>query len=346
MRVKMNKKNKHIQYSTADIRRYLEGKLSPEQMHLMEKAALNDPFLADALEGMEKNKAVDIEDELGELKRRLRETAEKHKQKNRQMWWKAAAVLLVILSGIAITVNLNEKPQHENALITKKEDFTDSGRNDAIVLATPAMKDSPSAVFAVPERELTKKRNEKPEKTFSDSKIIPAPLPQDKDVAASVPSKPDHLAKSDQQTAVKQSSEQLQSRAEGTEISGAESEAAEINADGKLDEVVVAGYGRQKKAANVTKQGKKKERIAPVGGWEAFDSYINLNKRISTADSLKNHIQEVSFVIDKEGRPGDIKIRRSISPAHDADAIRLLQEGPEWEILKGKKRKVTMRILF
>ena len=44
--------NNNIQnYSAADIERYHKGQLTPEEMHAMEKAALDDPFLADAIEG-------------------------------------------------------------------------------------------------------------------------------------------------------------------------------------------------------------------------------------------------------------------------------------------------------
>ena len=34
-----------------DIERYRKGELTPSEMHALEKKALSDPFLADALEG-------------------------------------------------------------------------------------------------------------------------------------------------------------------------------------------------------------------------------------------------------------------------------------------------------
>ena len=36
-----------------DIERYLSGKMTPAEQHAIEKKALSDPFLADALEGAE-----------------------------------------------------------------------------------------------------------------------------------------------------------------------------------------------------------------------------------------------------------------------------------------------------
>jgi hypothetical protein len=47
----MAEQNTHINYSAEDIERYLKGKMSAKEMHDMEKAALQDPFLADAIEG-------------------------------------------------------------------------------------------------------------------------------------------------------------------------------------------------------------------------------------------------------------------------------------------------------
>ena len=38
-------------FTAGDIERYYSGKMSPIEMHQLEKAAMEDPFLADALEG-------------------------------------------------------------------------------------------------------------------------------------------------------------------------------------------------------------------------------------------------------------------------------------------------------
>jgi hypothetical protein len=50
----MSDHKEHIShYTAADLQRYVQGKLSAREMHAMEKAALDDPFLADAMEGMQ-----------------------------------------------------------------------------------------------------------------------------------------------------------------------------------------------------------------------------------------------------------------------------------------------------
>lgn len=65
----------NIQTFTAfDIEKYHKGLLSPKERHALEKAALDDPFLADALEGYTAN--VNVAADLAELQKRLQEKTE------------------------------------------------------------------------------------------------------------------------------------------------------------------------------------------------------------------------------------------------------------------------------
>ena len=92
---------KKYDYSASDIERYHKGLLSPKEMHDLEKAALDDPFLADALEGYgisSANPAKDISD----LKKRLEERITATKvipittAKRSVQWWKVAAAVVII----------------------------------------------------------------------------------------------------------------------------------------------------------------------------------------------------------------------------------------------------------
>lgn len=47
----MNTNKNHTTYTAADIEKYLSGEMSPADRHALEKAALDDPFLSEALEG-------------------------------------------------------------------------------------------------------------------------------------------------------------------------------------------------------------------------------------------------------------------------------------------------------
>jgi hypothetical protein len=93
-------------YTAFDIEKYHKGLLSPKEMHDLEKAALDDPFLADALEGYAVpgiNAAADI----AELKKRLSERTEEDRKvipmaassKTSFPWIRAAAMVILVLGA-------------------------------------------------------------------------------------------------------------------------------------------------------------------------------------------------------------------------------------------------------
>jgi hypothetical protein len=92
----------HITYSSADIEKYLKGELTPTERHQLEKASLDDPFLADALEGYS-NTPVNIQADLNELSRRLKKEEQQAKvvpmvtaSRTGFPWLRAAVMIAVI----------------------------------------------------------------------------------------------------------------------------------------------------------------------------------------------------------------------------------------------------------
>src|SRR5258705_10049101 len=92
-------KEKNKTYTAKDFARYYAGTMPNNEMHALEKAALEDPFLEDALEGY--IHAPTAESDIAELQARLTE-----KQKNKKVffissfaqskWWRMAALFIVI----------------------------------------------------------------------------------------------------------------------------------------------------------------------------------------------------------------------------------------------------------
>jgi hypothetical protein len=70
---KMQEEKNNNKYTTEFIRKYLDGELSDQDMQALEKAALEDPFLADAMEGFEESRkhAISFEAGIAYLKTRL-----------------------------------------------------------------------------------------------------------------------------------------------------------------------------------------------------------------------------------------------------------------------------------
>ena len=121
----MSDKEKNIIYTARDIEQYLAGNLSPLQMHAMEKAALDDPFLAEALEGYEavqnkewNNQLVALREEITN-KGKVAKVIPLHKSKSN--WWKVAAAVIIIGGGATLTFlfNNNKKEDTDKAQIAQ-----------------------------------------------------------------------------------------------------------------------------------------------------------------------------------------------------------------------------------
>lgn len=82
-----------------DIDRYLKDEMTPAERHAFEKKALNDPFLADALEGHEPLSAEQREQDLASLERKIQAAS----ARNRSGWF----FPLRIAAGIAVLMGVS-----------------------------------------------------------------------------------------------------------------------------------------------------------------------------------------------------------------------------------------------
>jgi hypothetical protein len=110
----MNADNSNNKPCTAkDIQNYLEGKLTPLQMNAMEKAALDDPFLAEAMEGYEALPTANWQSSYVALQQNFQKQTSQAKvvalKKVNNNWLKAAAAVLLIGTTIAISYTLYNK---------------------------------------------------------------------------------------------------------------------------------------------------------------------------------------------------------------------------------------------
>ncbi len=95
----MNSNTNSKQFSAEDIQKYLTGSLSPLQMNAMEKAALEDAFLAEAMEGYAGADDKNWQNQLDGLKQQFAQQSQAKvvtlRRPNRN-WMKAAAAVLLI----------------------------------------------------------------------------------------------------------------------------------------------------------------------------------------------------------------------------------------------------------
>jgi hypothetical protein len=126
--------NKHIIYRAEDIHQYLTGKLSAAEMHAIEKAALTDPLLAEAIEGFHETASFKNEKEFAHLQKELDQLKKKigNRHTGFNSWWKMAAIVVFFVGSFITYRAIIHTPAKE-------------GQNIAIIQPikkTPLIKDA------------------------------------------------------------------------------------------------------------------------------------------------------------------------------------------------------------
>ena len=120
-----------------------------------------------------------------------------------------------------------------------------------------------------------------------------------------------------------------------------------------FEEVVEVGQGKypSQKVISKTRQGPLDrtvdvQDVEPVPGWLGFEEYVSKNKRPPSGSPILSGEVVVTFFVNKKGELSGFKIAKSLSRAHDEEAIRLIKEGPAWKLLEGRRAKGTVVIRF
>lgn len=280
------------------IRAYLEGKLDHEDMHRLEKQALSDPFLWEALEGYRHTSNPGAE--LSILQRQLHERIV-HLQENKKVFdftWQrlsvaASASVLFITAGILFWMNVNRsgpiaEKQVQVALIDrdslKTEIHGSSGRPIIREKEYPVSSDETRiAAYQSP----SGARNEPEVNTLPPS------------------------AKSEANSA-------------GTSL--------QTNKLRILEQEPVGGVLSSSEGISAPEQA-----VQPVPGWDIYRKYLEDNIRKPANDPKVSGSVLLSFELDGKGKPVNLHILKGLTEACDAEAVRLIKDGPSWKTRVGSK---------
>lgn len=280
------------------IRAYLEGKLDHEEMHRLEKQALNDPFLWEALEGYTHTSNPGTE--LSILQRQLHERIV-HLQENKKVFdftWQrlsvaASASVLFITAGILFWMNVNRS----GALTEKQVQVALIDRDS---LKTEINGSSSTAVI-----------REKKYPVSSDETRITA-----------------YQSHSDanNESEVNNSSSKEESRISSARTSIPATK-LRIQEQRSVSRSIASSEG-----INASEQA-----VQPVPGWDIYRKYLEDNIRKPATDPNISGSVLLSFELDDNGKPVNLHILKGLTEACDAEAIRLIKEGPAWKTRAGSK---------
>lgn len=142
----MEEKVSNIKYTAADIEKYWKGQLNTSEMHLLEKAAMDDPFLADALEGYQHSSHPS--DEVENLHRKLDERISKKaivlNLKTKKYTWLRVAAAIIIITGIGLLLQQQVFIHSNNNKMANIEKQNSTETNSKPI--QPATTDTPDTI--------------------------------------------------------------------------------------------------------------------------------------------------------------------------------------------------------
>lgn len=350
---------------------YLQGLRKGKEAHRLEKEAMQDPFLADAMEGYDGTKENPIH-RIEALRKQV-SARSAPKNQHRAIGWSIAACLLL---GVGVsTFFLSQKeslPEGEDTRIAREQSPLAAPVAETI---TPQ-----PAIEATQQREVAENKKEAPQlvaaqpmaeeiRIVEENRVVKdSSLRKATTASLLADSRKVHGKVIDQHgepiigasVVVKGTNRGTISDVDGRFALDLDAEKELVvnyigyesitlpadttknlliamNDDRQtLDEVVVVGYGSQKRQSMTGAVAALKipGKPQPTIGWKAFRKYLKENlSRPTDAECARVKGKVVlTFGVSKEGRPEDITVKESLCPSADVEAILLIEGGPDWTV--------------
>ena len=372
---------------------YIRGARKGKEAHRLEKEAMRDPFLADALEGYSRV-GNGADEQIEELRLRIRARAVR--KRNHAVVWSIAASLLI---GVCIGSYFlfQEKPLSDEARMAmeqavhpkplsvyeeeKKDELAEAVIKDSAGPSKKLISESKKKKMLAPSSEVPQIMTQELMEEALEATIDDEPSAMDKKMVmrASVANDSSFNAKvavvgkvrgkvtdpsgeplvgatvrvkGTNQGTISDENGDFTLKTDGNrELSvdyiGYESVVLPVDTtkdlliamnvdDATLDEVVVVGYGSQPKSSvtGAIMSLKMSGTPQPSIGRKAFRRYLKENLVHPSDKECARAKGKVilTFRVDKDGRPESISVKKGLCASADKEAIRLIEEGPDWTI--------------
>ncbi|HJH45480.1 carboxypeptidase-like regulatory domain-containing protein [Bacteroides fragilis] len=372
---------------------YIRGARKGKEAHRLEKEAMRDPFLADALEGYS-CVGNGADEQIEELRRRIRARAVR--KRNHAVVWSIAASLLI---GVCIGSYFlfQEKPLSDEARMAmeqavhpkplsvyeeeKKDELAEVVIKDSAGPSKKLISENKKKKMLAPSSEVPQVMTQELMEEALEATIDDEPSAMDKKMVmrASVANDSSFNAKvavvgkvrgkvtdpsgeplvgatvrvkGTNQGTISDENGDFTLKTDGNrELSvdyiGYESVVLPADTtkdlliamnvdDATLDEVVVVGYGSQPKSSvtGAIMSLKMSGTPQPSIGRKAFRRYLKENLVHPSDKECARAKGKVilTFRVDKDGRPESISVKKGLCASADKEAIRLIEEGPDWTI--------------
>jgi hypothetical protein len=371
------------EFTGDDIERYHSGKMSSLEMHQLEKAAMEDPFLADALEGYAFTQTPS--EDIAWLQSQLQSKAEGAKVVpvggfSRSQFLRIAA-LFILLAGCGWAVyQLGFKSKNNDLAVAKTQELktaspikkdstpddaalnqskttTDTNTNSLVETddtnlntQTTTIQNKGNGTVALSTQNRHTGRINANEKKATTSSRIGLPKREEENIeSTSVASSIDTPAFLREDTAKGKSdlnNKGFIASAPQTVTPGKDNVIV-MQRNKNAEPVPEVVLGKSMKDSNYRKPVIVLEEATPEKGTAYFDDYVAQHLQLPEEELQKNTTREVklSFDVNESGDAVNIAVVKSLCTECDKEAIRLLQQGPKW-IKKKSAKKGTISIRF
>ena len=315
------------------IKSYFIRRKSAEEAYKFEREMERDPFLYEAMEGFEDMLTSDIQQALDELDDRL---DEKEKKKFLVFTWQAAAIGLVLVVGVSVFAILgSENDEPESYTVD------DTNYNPRNVNPSFSDMDEVKDTYAVDET------------SESSDQIEESTQPNEMDFAANEPAQKKEILTQDAQAESRFNADVTNKKPQQVK---ADSEPVNEPTKVTVDEIAMQEDVSETTAAPALKasstaeeivsarsKAKNKPTSSPEGGMASYQSYLKRNLQKSTG--MPDGSVVVTFEFDKDGTPRKVEVAKSLCTACDAEAVRLIENGPKWNV-EDRKERVSVTVSF
>jgi hypothetical protein len=342
----MKRNKKHINKNLEKFFDYVDGKITGQDRNIFEKDLQKDPFESDAAEGLSALSSKHARQDMSELNNRL---FARTNHSNRFIFYRiAAAVAAIIIVGsiiVLLTSDLDQVFQRaavtENSQVDKEK--IEEPLTESQFPATNIQTESENETVPISEQldaeitlDIAEEENEqtigginKKAGAMDDDYIVSADKePELKEEESAMPVI----------SATKSETSEANSIVTRKYIGMEQSEVSADTAETTLDEVVVIGYGVQKKS-NITgvistiemDDSPDWQLPSPVIGTRKYKEYIKENLQYPSFDTTDiRAVVVLNFIVAENGRPKNISVLKSPGRSFSDEAIRLLVSGPDW----------------
>ncbi len=355
-------------YGFGDIHRYLNGQMTAKEMHDLERAALQDPFLADAIEGYHNSNKELSEKHLNEITAAIQSNHQGANiiafSKRRRYRWLAAACIVFFL-GISVFVLYQNKNNNKLATVTsnviKSGKTKDSFYNKNNKL-DPSQEDSETAVI----REAIIPAKPKGEEPYTAS-VSRKKEQKQSTIASTSPSK------KEDSMLIAAAPAALSNRSKAMSLQPSLPATTDTFHNDTMDKSIAKGYTTRAFASspkplwttdkvkpfllseveviNINKKIKKATDTAavkPEGGWLLFQDY--LFSKLGNKDSLAvanpwNNIGdiELEFSVSPTGMPYDVEVLHGPDSTTANKAATAIEQGPKWISTDKKEKRLNLK---